>query len=66
MDFSVVDDCIQITDDESFSTCHRLAQKEGILVGGSAGMNVCAALKVGENAPDGSLVVTILCDNGIK
>ena len=66
MDFSVVDETIVISDDESFSTCHLLAQTEGILVGGSAGMNVCAALKIAEAAPDGSVVATILCDNGVK
>ena len=66
MDFSVVDETIVISDDESFSTCHLLAQTEGILVGGSAGMNVCAALKIAEAAPDGSFVATILCDNGVK
>lgn len=66
MDFTVVDSSIVITDDESFSTCHLLAQSEGILVGGSAGLNVCAAKKVAEDAPDGSVVVTLLCDNGVK
>ena len=39
---------------------------KGILVGGSAGMNVCAAIKIAEAAPEGSVVVTILCDNGVK
>ena len=66
MDFSVVDESITITDEESFSTCHALAQTQGILVGGSAGMNVCAAIKIAEAAPEGSVVVTILCDNGVK
>lgn len=29
-------------------------------------MNVCAAIKIAEAAPDGSVVATILCDNGVK
>ena len=29
-------------------------------------MNVCAAIKIAEAAPEGSVVVTILCDNGVK
>ena len=61
-----MDESITITDEESFSTCHALAQTQGILVGGSAGMNVCAAIKIAEAAPEGSVVVTILCDNGVK
>eukprot|EP01052_Picozoa_sp_SAG31_P019065 SAG31_NODE_1376_length_8593_cov_23.146927_5_plen_91_part_00 len=66
MDFGVIDECVKITDDESFSTCHALAQSQGIMIGGSAGMNVCAAIKVAEAAPAGSVVVTVLCDNGVK
>ena len=66
MDFTVVDESITITDDESFTTCHHLAQTEGILVGGSAGMNVCAAVKIANKAEAGSVVVTVLCDNGVK
>jgi cysteine synthase len=37
MDFSQIDDCILVSDDEAFSTCHKLAQQQGLLLGGSAG-----------------------------
>jgi cystathionine beta-synthase/cysteine synthase A len=44
MDFSIVDDMYQFNDLEAFSTARRLAREEGILVGGSSGANVWAAL----------------------
>ena len=46
MDFSVIDDVIQVTDEQSFQTCHQLARKEGLMVGGSAGLNTWAAIQV--------------------
>ena len=43
----------------------RLAREEGILVGGSAGLNVALALDVARELDDpDALVVTILCDTG--
>ena len=57
MDAAVVDEVVQVSDEESFRTCHELARKEGLMVGGSAGLNSFAALKianeieVGKRAP---------------
>ena len=66
IDFKYIDDVVQVGDDEAFSMCHTLARTEGLMVGGSAGLNVHAALKVAEAAPEGSTVVTVLCDLGVK
>jgi len=66
MDFSVVDRMERITDTESFEMCQRLATSEGILVGGSAGLNVAAAVKVANESEEPAVIVTILCDLGIK
>jgi cystathionine beta-synthase len=46
MDFSVIDSVIQVTDEQSFQTCHQLARKEGLMVGGSAGLNTWAAIQL--------------------
>jgi cystathionine beta-synthase len=66
MDFSVLDDVIPFTDKEAFLTARRLAKEEGILVGGSAGANVWAALKIAETLDRPTTIVTVLPDGGIK
>ena len=64
-DRSVVDEFIQVSDRDSLLTARRVTREEGILVGGSAGTAVWAALEVArrENRPD-TLVVVILPDSG--
>jgi cysteine synthase B len=42
----------------------RLAKEEGLFVGSSSGANVFAALRLARTLPAGSVVTTILCDNG--
>jgi cysteine synthase len=66
MDFSVVDGMLQVTDLEAFQTCRDLACKEGICVGGSAGLNVAAAIRLANEATEPCVIVTILCDLGVK
>jgi cysteine synthase len=61
LDRSVIDGAERISDDESFETARRLVREEGLLVGGSAGTNVAAALRVARSGADGP-VVTILPD----
>jgi cystathionine beta-synthase len=45
-------------------TARRLTREEGILCGGSSGMNVWAASRVAEQAPEGSVIVVVICDTG--
>lgn len=63
-DPSVVDDVVAVSDAESFEMTRRLAQEEGLLVGGSCGMAVVAALKVARDLPADAVVVVILPDGG--
>jgi cysteine synthase A len=44
----------------------RLAREEGLFAGTSTGANVIAALRLAEQLGDGSTVVTLLCDSGMK
>ncbi len=61
---SIIDDIICITDDQAYQTTKGLAKKEGVLVGISAGANVCAAQQVAAGLRPDQNVVTVLCDTG--
>ena len=63
-DESIADVKLEISTEEAYAMTRRLVREEGILVGVSSGANVAAALKLAETLPRGSVVVTILCDNG--
>jgi cysteine synthase B len=65
-DESIIDGRIKIGTEESYEMTRRLAREEGLFVGVSAGANVLAALRVAEKLPEGSVVVTILCDGGYR
>lgn len=66
MDFSVVDDVIQVTDQQAFETARHLARREGILAGGSSGANVWAALQIANQVKEPTTIVTVIPDGGIK
>ena len=63
--FDQIDEFRQVPDRTSFTMARRLAREEGILVGGSAGLNVYLAVEVARELDDpAAMVVTILCDTG--
>src|SRR5881296_4315791 len=64
LDMSVVDDIVRVSDKEAFHMARRLAREEGILVGGSGGAAITAALKVAKDMKQGSIAVTLLPDTG--
>jgi cystathionine beta-synthase len=63
-DGSVVDEIIAASDAESFELTRRLAREEGLLVGGSSGLAVAAALKAARDLPAEAVVVVLLPDGG--
>jgi cystathionine beta-synthase len=63
--FDWIDEFRQVSDKTSFLTARRLAREEGILLGGSSGLNVAIALDLARELADpNALIVTILCDTG--
>jgi len=63
-DRSVADEIVPISDRDSFHLTRRLAREEGLLVGGSCGMAVAAALRVAERLSADDVVVVLLPDGG--
>lgn len=60
---AVIDEAVSISDERSFATARALIREEGMLVGGSAGTNVAAALELAARPDLGGPVVTVLCDS---
>lgn len=63
LDRTVIDDVERVSDDESFAMVRRLLCEEGLLVGGSAGTAVVAALRVARSGKVSAPVVALLPDS---
>jgi cystathionine beta-synthase len=63
--FDCIDEWRQVPDRASMMMSRRLAREEGILIGGSGGLNVALSLEIARELDDPeAYVVTILCDTG--
>jgi cystathionine beta-synthase len=63
-DPSVCDRIVAVSDKDSFITTRRLAREEGMLVGGSCGMAVAAAIEVARTGSPDDVIVVLLPDGG--
>jgi cystathionine beta-synthase len=63
-DPSVVDRWYRVSDRDSFLTARRCAREEGILVGGSCGTALWAALEYAKDQPEDATIVVLLPDSG--
>ena len=63
-DPEVVDRVIPISDQDSFDMARLVTQREGLLIGGSGGTAVCAALEVARDCGPDDVVVVLLPDAG--
>ena len=55
-----------IPDEEAVPVVFDLAEKEGLLLGGSSGINVAGAMRLAKEMGPGHTIVTILCDHGSR
>src|SRR5919112_607835 len=63
-DPSVVDRVVMVSDRDSFLTARRVTREEGILVGGSTGTAVWAAVHIGQELGPEHVVVVLIPDSG--
>jgi cysteine synthase A len=63
---AAIDGAVRIADAEALEQVFDLLIHEGISVGGSAGLNVAAAIRVARDLGPGHVVATILCDGGAR
>ena len=66
LDGAQIDDAFQIPDEEMLLACYDLLQEEGLLLGGSSGINVAAAIRLAKALGPGKTIVTILADSGSR
>ncbi|MDF5738701.1 MULTISPECIES: cysteine synthase A [unclassified Nostoc] len=66
MEGALADDAIQIDDKEALRVVYQLLRKDGLLMGGSTGINVGAAVVLAKQLGPGHTIVTILCDSGSR
>src|ERR687888_2180192 len=64
MDPAVVDEWVRVSDRDSFLTARRLAREEGLLVGGSGGTTVWAALQIAHRFGPGGTILSMIPDSG--
>jgi cystathionine beta-synthase len=64
MDIKIVDQIVQVTDKQSFVAARRLAREEGILVGGSSGLALHAAMEVARERDANDVIVVLFPDTG--
>src|SRR5579859_52609 len=66
LDFSVIDDVIQVTDRDAFIWARRLARMEGIFAGGSSGTALAAAVQAAASLSEKDFVVVFIPDSGSR
>jgi cysteine synthase len=61
-----VDFAFQIPDQEALPIVFDLAEEEGLLLGGSSGINIAGAIRLANAMGPGHIIVTILADSGVR
>jgi cysteine synthase len=66
LDGAPIDGALQITDEEALPVIFDLVEHEGLVLGGSSGINVAAAIRLARELGPGHTIVTILADGGAR
>jgi cysteine synthase A len=66
LDGARIDDAFQIPDTEMLPILYDLLQHEGLLLGGSSGINVAGAIRLARQLGPGKTIVTVLADSGSR
>jgi cysteine synthase len=61
-----IDIAFQIPDSEAIPLTFDLLEHEGLMLGGSSGVNVAGAIRLAQHLGPGKTIVTILCDSGMR
>ena len=61
-----IDGWFQVTDEEMLPLLFDLVQEEGLILGGSTGINICGAIKAARELGPGHTIVTVLADYGTR
>ncbi len=61
-----IDRSYQISDDEALPIVYDMIRDEGLVLGGSSGINVAGALRIAHELGPGHTIVTILCDGALR
>ncbi len=59
-----VDRAYRISDEEAVAEIFDLAEHEGLVMGGSTGVNIAGAKRLARDLGPGHTIVTVLCDHG--
>jgi cysteine synthase A len=59
-----IDRPYRISDEELLLTLYDLVEQEGLILGGSSGINVAGAIRMAKDLGPGKTIVTVLCDSG--
>jgi cysteine synthase A len=63
---AIVDGALYIDDSETISMVYKMLHEEGIFIGASSALNVCAAYQLAKKLGPGHTIVTVLCDGGSR
>ena len=66
LDLDRFDEVRAVSEEGAFAMARRLAAEEGLLAGGSTGLNSSGAIELARELGPGKTVVTIACDTGLK